>query len=156
MVAAKKHDHIIILFSGYIMKIKSIIALFIVSACLTNIAIARDLDRAVDHEKIAVTANSGKPVTAEKVKQAIVAAASAKHWGIVHQANGKMQATLLVRNRHTIVVEITYNAKEYSIRYKDSINMRHELQDNQHMIHPNYNKWVQGLIDSIRLEIIKL
>jgi DNA-binding LacI/PurR family transcriptional regulator len=56
---------------------------------------------------------SDKVPTAAEVRQAILAAAEAKGWVIAPQPDGKLLATLKVRNKHAIVVEISYAADQY-------------------------------------------
>jgi len=134
--------------------VKSLFIVFIALLSLT--ATAREAVPIVNYDDIAVATNSGKAPSAEQVKQAIIAAASNKSWSIAHQADGKLLATLIVRNKHTIVVEIAYAADTYSLRYKDSINMKFDQRDGQPVIHPYYNRWVQELKDAIRIELLKL
>ena len=119
-------------------------------------AVAREAVPIVNYDDIAVATNSGKAPSADQVKQAIIAAASNKSWSIARQPDGKLLATLIVRNKHTIVVEIAYAADTYSLRYKDSINMKFDQRDGQPVIHPYYNRWVQELKDAIRIELLKL
>ncbi|MGH6627408.1 MAG: hypothetical protein ACRECD_12885 [Burkholderiaceae bacterium] len=103
-----------------------------------------------------VATNSGKAVQAEQVKQAIQAAAGTRNWSLSPQAEGKLLATLNVRGKHTIMVEIAYAADRYSLSYKDSVNMNYGAHNGLPSIHPNYNKWVQHLQDGIRIELLKL
>lgn len=119
-------------------------------------AVAREAVPIVNYDDIAVATNSGKSPSADQVKQAIIAAASNKSWSIARQPDGKLQATLVVRNKHTIVVEIACAADKYSLRYKDSINMKFEERDGQQLIHPFYNKWVLDFKEAIRIEVLKL
>ncbi|MBS1228783.1 MAG: hypothetical protein H6R17_2060 [Proteobacteria bacterium] len=134
--------------------VKSLLIVFI--ALLSLNATAREAVPIVNYDDIAVATNSGKAPSAEQVKQAIIAAASNKGWSIAHQADGQLLATLVVRNKHTIVVSIACAADKYSLRYKDSINMKFEERDGQQLIHPYYNKWVLDLKDAIRIELLKL
>jgi len=128
----------------------------------------------INHPDVAVATSSGKPVQADQVKQAIQAAAKAKGWALAFAPGGKVLATLVVRNKHTVVVEIAYSAERYSLMYKDSVNMKYapHAQSDSHInsvnntytrggydgpvIHPFYNNWVQDLQDAIRQELLKL
>ena len=60
-----------------------------------------------------------------------------------------------MRNKHTIVVNISVAADTYSVKYQSSINMNYAVVDGRPVIHPNYNKWVQTLVDGIGAELKK-
>ena len=62
------------------------------------------------------------------------------------QSPGLIVATLTLRD-HLAVVEIPYSATSFSIRYKDSQNLRYNADDRS--IHSNYNGWVQNLNNAI-------
>lgn len=127
----------------------------------------------VDHPDVAVATGSGKRLQAEQVKAAILAAAKEKGWGLAFEPSGKVLATLVVRNKHTVMVEIAYSAEKYSLTYRDSINMKYspgsdrtpyDLSSSMRgyrqpagpVIHPFYNDWVRELKDAIRLELLKV
>lgn len=139
---------------------------------------ARDVVPIVNYDDILVASGSGKPVSNEQVREAIVNAARANNW-VVGKVVDKdvLSATLLVKGKHTVVVSIPYSADKFSIRYQDSSNMKYSLakpamegstdltkinsparnlQAETPMIHPAYNKWVQALLQSIRLELTRL
>jgi hypothetical protein len=138
------------------MKTKLFAAILIASALATSPAIAREPVPIINHDNISVATNSGKTLQLEQVKQAIQAAAGAKAWTIAFQADGKLLATLHVRGKHTIVVEIAYAADKYSLQYRDSTNMKFGELNGSKVIHPFYNKWVLELKDAIRIELLKL
>jgi hypothetical protein len=54
------------------------------------------------------------------------------------------------------MVNIEPTTTEYSVRYANSINMKYEAINGQPVIHPHYNKFVNELIQSIRIELLKL
>ena len=122
----------------------------------------------VNYPNIPIVAT--KPMQAEQVKKAIQDAALRKGWTFVNEAGdtNRMLATLVVRNKHTVMVEIAYSVDKYSITYRDSINMNYhsEAKFDSRMpnsrnaaaasgpvIHPAYNIWVQELKDAIRVEL---
>ena len=137
------------------MKMKLFAAFLIASTLVAAPAIAREVVPVINHDNIAVATSSGKAPAAEQVKQALLTAAGARGWEVAPQADGKLQATLIVRNKHTIVVEIAYSDQKYSLTYKGSSNMKYGQRDGQPVIHPFYNKWVQDLKEAIRLELLK-
>ncbi len=134
-----------------------LLASFLIAALLTATpAIARHSVPIVNYNNVAVATSRDQALAADQVKQAILAAATTKGWSIAYQPDGKLLATLNVRNKHTIVVEIAYTANSYSLTYKDSTNMNYAVVDSERVIHPNYNKWVQDLSAAIRGELLKL
>jgi len=130
-------------------------AVLVFAAILSLNAIARDSVPIVNYDNVAVATNSGKAPNAEQVRQAITAAAASKGWTVAPAGDGKLQATIVVRGKHTVVVDIAYAADKYALTYKDSINMNLIERDGQKLIHPFYNKWVQTLKEAIRLELLK-
>lgn len=131
-------------------------AFFILGAVLSLNAAGRTSVPIVNYDNVAIATSSGKPLQAVQVGQAIQAAAGAKNWTIATQSDGNLLATLVVRNKHTIVVEIAYAADKYSLKYKSSVDMNYAARDGQPVIHPFYNRWVQELKDSIDAALIKL
>lgn len=119
-------------------------------------AVAREPVPIINYDNVPIVSTSGKVPRLEQVKQTIQAAGQAKGWSIAFQADGKSLATLIVRSKHTIVVEIIYTAEQYSMQYKDSTNMKFGERDGGKVIHPFYNRWVQDLKEAIRVESLKL
>jgi len=107
----------------------------------------------INHDNVLIATNSGKKLTAEQVKQAIMQAAGETRWSIASQPDGKLSATLNVRGKHTMVVEITYSSEKYSLHYKDSTNLHYAMCEGQGVIHPNYNKWVMNLKNGIQAKL---
>lgn len=101
-------------------------------------------------------AASGKVLTLDEVKRTIQMAAMLKNWSLEDKGPGAMVATLNVRGKHTIMVNITYTANSYSLAYHNSINMNYANDGGLELIHPNYNKWVQDLRKAIQIELLKL
>lgn len=87
------------------------------------------------------------------VAAAIIRGGAMTGWEITPVRPGIMTGTLVVRGKHTAVVEITYDKTQYSIKYKNSINLE---QTADGKIHPNYNKWVATLDANIRRELANL
>lgn len=107
-------------------------------------------------ENMPVVTGSDKAPSADQVRQAIVYAVNSAKWTATPAQDGKMIASIEVRNKHTLTVEIAYNATSYSIRYKDSINLNHGFEEDVEVIHPNANKWMVNLKEAIRNELIRL
>lgn len=95
-----------------------------------------------------VTSASGKALTNDQVKSAIIRAGAALGWQMKEDAPGKVTATLLVR-KHTAEIEITYSPTSYAITYKASTN----LNESDGQIHKNYNGWIQNLNRGITAQL---
>lgn len=111
----------------------------------------------VNHGNLSVTAAPGKQLKAEDVKKAILAAAVAteRKWAVSEVAPGRLVATYHVRT-HTVTSEIHYTAADFSVFYRDSVNMKYAPgPDGKGVIHPFYNQWVQELVQAIRIELAK-
>ncbi len=92
-----------------------------------------------------------KRVATSQIARAIRDGANRKGWDTRKIRNGLMVATILVRNKYFVAVNIRYNAYGYKISYKNSRNMKYNPADNT--IHPSYNKWVRLLQENINYEL---
>jgi hypothetical protein len=92
-------------------------------------------------------------LTSEEVAAAIKRAGTGLGWAMLDDGPGKINATLRLRT-HTAVVEIPYSTKSYSIRYKDSTDLRYDAEKGT--IHKNYNGWIQNLDAAIQRELAAL
>jgi hypothetical protein len=95
-----------------------------------------------------VTNASGKTLTTDQVRSAIVRAGSTLGWQMKDEGPGKMSGTLHLRG-HTAIVDIPYSPAGYSILYRTSTN----LQENGGQIHKNYNGWIQNLTRGINTQL---
>jgi hypothetical protein len=92
-------------------------------------------------------------VTQDDVAGAIKRAGNALGWAMLDEAPGKMTGTLRLRT-HVAVVGVDYDPSKYSIRYKDSTNLRYDAETG--VIHKNYNSWIQNLDAAIQRELANL
>ena len=123
-------------------------ALILSTAALTANAACMRCDPILNVADAPVTSASGKPLTADQVKAAIIRAGAGLGWIMKEAGPGKLTANLAVR-KHTAQVEIPYSSKSYSITYKDSTNL--DAADGQ--IHKNYNGWIQNLNKNINAQL---
>ncbi len=86
-----------------------------------------------------------------KIARAIKTGASRKGWRTREVKRGLIVASINVRGKYFVAVNINYNRYGYKIRYRDSRNMKYNPADNT--IHPKYNKWVKILEDNINYEL---
>jgi hypothetical protein len=94
---------------------------------------------------------TSRPVSMSEVEQAIRQAGVSLGWQMVPKGPGSIEGTLLLRD-HRAVVDIKYDTKTYSIKYKDSSNLQYDGTS----IHSNYNGWVQRLDNTIRARLTGL
>lgn len=97
------------------------------------------------------SAEASKNISEKKMHDAIVKACADTGWRVSEPSPNTIEATIVVRNKHTVVVSIPYTATHYSINYKASTNMEYKAKsDGSAVIHPNYNNWVSRLDKAIR------
>jgi hypothetical protein len=159
-----------------IAKVKVLV--FVFAICILSIAPTAHAARIaplVNYENIEIAGQPGKIISLDDIGKALVVAAQVNSWKISDAKTGQAMATLVIRNKHTIVVELTYTVKALSVKYKDSINMNYdpaykEYNSNYNevgsptydsanakvyeVIHPNYNVWVGQLIKAIQAELM--
>jgi hypothetical protein len=87
--------------------------------------------------------------TSGDVDEAIWRAGRKLGWRVEPGSAGSLRGVLRIRS-HTAVVAITHDMRQFSIRYVDSTNLRHD----GNRIHPNYNVWIERLAAQIRAEPI--
>ena len=78
--------------------------------------------------------------TLEAVTKTIKQAGVGLGWQMQDVKPGQIEGKLFLR-RHIAVVDIVFDTKAFSIRYKDSTNLKYDGTN----IHKNYNGWVQNL-----------
>jgi hypothetical protein len=99
-------------------------------------------------EQQATVSSSGKPLSKDHVRSAIVRAGSALGWQIKDEGPDLLVGTIQLR-KHTAVVSIPYSATTYSIKYRSSEN----LDEAGGNIHKNYNGWIQNLQRGIATQL---
>jgi hypothetical protein len=106
----------------------------------------------LEPERVAVVSNS-VTLTPELVKQAIVRGGAKYEWTVVSDEPGKLQLKHNKQNKHEAVVEVSYDATGYQIRYASSVNLKYDNKDGVATIHPAYNIWVGNLSRAITAEV---
>lgn len=92
-------------------------------------------------------------ISSSKVYEAIKIAGASKGWIITSIKPGLAMGKLNARS-HSAVVEIPYTENNFSIRYKDSINLNYDASTG--VIHSNYNGWIQNLENAINVQLAAL
>jgi hypothetical protein len=102
----------------------------------------------LNHENVAVSDSKGQPASAAQIRAAIATAAASHGWQLSASGASSMVATLHVRGKHSVSTDVDWAAGTFSVKYRDSVNMNYSGNE----IHPNYNRWVQQLVNTIRAE----
>jgi hypothetical protein len=133
-------------------------AVLVVSLAPFMASHASRVEPLVNIENQAVARADGKPLTIEQVKSAIIAGSLRQRiWTVSPVSQGVMTATLNVRDKHTAVVDISYTAKSFSIKHRESNQLLYEKDENGvEQIHRNYNRWIQGLRQNITQEVLAI
>jgi hypothetical protein len=105
-----------------------------------------------NYDDLPIATADGKPLTAEQVKNAIIASGGRSRWTASVQPGNVVRMTYSPRG-HVAVVDVAYTAKTYSIRYADSSNLNYAADGKSGVIHPNYNKWVNNLRQAIEVSL---
>ena len=92
--------------------------------------------------------------SANLIARAIKSGAMRKGWRTRKVRNGLIVASITVRGKYFVAVNINYDAKGYVISYKNSRNMKYDPV--KKTIHPSYNKWVRILEQNINYELSNL
>ncbi len=71
---------------------------------------------------VAAVTGSGTPASAEQIKRAFMASGAQRGWVFTDNGAGKMTGKLVLRT-HTLMMELSYEAGRYSLRYLDSVNL---------------------------------
>jgi len=98
---------------------------------------------------VAAPVTTIQPATMQTVEAAIPKAGNGLGWTMVPRSPGKVEGVLALRT-HKAVVDIDYDTKMYSIKYKDSVNLDYDGKT----IHKNYNGWVENLDRAIKSNLI--
>lgn len=89
-----------------------------------------------------------RPVGMEKVKAAIAKAASGRDWVVIGEEVGLTRLLLDARRKHEVVVDVSYTADSFSIKYVSSKNVNYDPATKG--IHKKYVQWVRNLKKDIR------
>ncbi|SFC42809.1 hypothetical protein [Pseudoalteromonas denitrificans] len=117
--------------------------LFVLTACSTTIPVRNYMDQTIPQY-------GNSEVSSTLVERSIIKGAISLGWQTKIIKSGLIEATLNIRT-HQLVVLISHDEKNYSIEYKDSINLKY----NGKKIHRQYVNWVNNLINAINAENIR-
>ena len=93
---------------------------------------------------------TGKVPSIEQVQKIIIESGVKLGWVMAVVKPGEIQGTKNVRI-HSAVVTIPFTAKNYSVLYKDSTNLKYNAA--AQTIHQEYTYWIQELDNEIRARL---
>ena len=114
-----------------------VLLLLIVSGCKSTIKMPSYLDQPI-------ATYNGNENTLKGIDNAIIKAAVSLGWRTQIKDDGKIVATLDIR-QHQLVVLITHDTKNVSIEYVDSTNLKYDGSK----IHRQYANWITNLLRAI-------
>ncbi|CAG0983981.1 hypothetical protein BURK2_02005 [Burkholderiales bacterium] len=117
----------------------------------------------------------GNPAEVADIAKAFRAAGGSLGWTFAEEGPAHLVGTVVVRGKHTVVVDIFLRRGEYDVKYRSSVNMRYREEDaddtgkpaeNQpqqpslaskkvRTIHSSYNSWVMNLIHGVTGELLR-
>ena len=118
--------------------------------CFSGVACQRKGVQPIDRTNTAIPA-FGK-FTKNQVRDAIIRGGSNIGWQMREEKPGLILGTWATRE-NSVTVQIPYTEKEYVIKYHSSVNM---LDNNDGLVHGNYNRWTERLNRHITQEISKM
>ena len=83
--------------------------------------------------------------TLQDVTDAIKRAGVTLGWQMTDKGPGELEAKIIVRSKHTAIVSITFDTKQFSIFYVDSVNLNYTGTQ----IKTGYNGWIENLENAI-------
>jgi hypothetical protein len=92
----------------------------------------------------------------DAITEAILSSGARRGWKMTMLEPGLIRGKIVVNNKHTVEVDITYNETDFSINYVNSINMNYTVRDGVANIHPKYNRWVRILKEDIQDQMQQL
>ncbi|WP_196139433.1 hypothetical protein [Aliikangiella sp. G2MR2-5] len=115
----------------------TLVAVLTLSGCKKTIPVR-------DFNSMPISGAHSEKSTVKSVETAILQACLSLGWKTRVVKQGEIEATLNIR-KHQLVVSITHDNKEYSIKYKDSVNLLYDGKK----IHRQYGNWTRNLMNSI-------
>lgn len=95
-----------------------------------------------------VESTNGIPVSAARVKAAILHAGKIRGWTALEGEPGRVILRYTPRT-HEVVVAVRYDANGFKIEYVSSREMNYEIKNGKAEIHGNYNRWIRNLSQDI-------
>jgi len=100
-------------------------------------------------ERVLLAAPTGQALSQAQVRQAIVQGGAQHGWTVAADTANTVQLRFAKEGKHVVVVDVTYDAGGFQIRYVSSVDMKYEQRGDVAVIHPFYNRWIDNLSRSI-------
>lgn len=127
-----------------------VVALVLMTNCLLAVPSKVQAAPLVNPEPVQVPCET--PL--KDVKKAIWLALIGRTWNPVDKGGGLIEAKVVVRGRHTLVVDIKYDTKSVLIRYKSSDNLKYHVSGGVPQIHKNANSWMANIANDTRNQLL--
>ena len=89
-----------------------------------------------------------------KVQQGITAGLIGRGWTVTsNDKAGNMVAQVIVRGKHTLVVDVVYTNTSVDINYKSSDNLKYKNKNGVEHIHRNANSWMDNVKNDITAQL---
>jgi hypothetical protein len=106
-------------------------------------------------DNLPINSASGKPPGSEQIRKAIVQGAARSHFSASVQPGNKVRLTYSKRD-HSLVMDVSFTPKTYSIKYVDSTNLGYGMEGGKPVIHPRANGWLNKLRQSIDRQLSQI
>jgi hypothetical protein len=100
----------------------------------------------------------GCELSDEEVLSGITAGLLGRGWIIRgNDSEGNLVAQVIVRGKHTLVVDIAYTNTMFNITFKNSKNLKYKIgNDGSPRIHRNANSWMNNILIDITPQLVAL
>jgi len=96
----------------------------------------------------------GCTLALSEVKSGIEAGMKSREWASAETSQGHITAKIIVRGKHTLIVDIDYTKSRFEIKYKDSKSLKYSVDsEGIKKIHPFASTWMENLKVSIVPEL---
>lgn len=148
--------------------VKGIAQCFLLFIVIISAAHARSAVPIVNHNNVAIPVSADRQIPVDQIKQAFIAGGARLGWVFSDSGERQLTGNLNVRNKHSVTIEVNIEPASYSIKYKDSTNMKYGVEKKYVMekgnasiqdvavIHPFYNNWIDNLIYEVNLELARM
>jgi hypothetical protein len=109
----------------------------------------------LEFDDLPISTVDGNPLSSEQIRKAIVQAAAADEFVPAAQPGNKVKLIYTKRD-YTLVVEVAFTPKSYSIKYVDSMNLGYGMEGGKQLIHPTVNRLLKNLRQRIDRQLNQL
>ncbi len=131
------------------MKILLSVLLLLATMLVSPAGLARPAAALQSPQQASFAVSGSKSASLARVREVIIQAGSVRGWQLVTEQPGQLQLRNVIRGKHTVVVNVFYDAKAVRIEYVSSENLKYEMEGGVAYIHPKYNEWIAKLLQDI-------